>query len=204
MPFPSDMEISQVAQSLFSMRLQNWLGQDLWSSQWWLLLAALIIPWLIWFRLADRRRIFELLTFGLMAIHLTIMVDVVGINHGLFSYPYRLVPYFYFLAPVAMGFSAVVYMLVYQYSPNWKTFLVNSTLVFAAIAFLAEPLANYLGMYELMGWNYFYSFLVYIGTAVLLRAVNLGFRSMWAEEKRPESVESKHLIAAPALKRRED
>ena len=204
MPFPSNMEISQLQQELSSLRLQNWLGLDLWSLQWWLLLAVLIIPWLIWFRWVDWRRIFELLSFGMMAAVFTAYTDAFGGNYGLYSYPYELLPFTATLAPVSLSFVPVVFMLLYQYSPNWKTFLVNSTLVFAVTAFLAEPLAKYLGMYEMLRWNYFYSFLVYMGTAVLLRAIHLGFRSRYAEEKRVESAKSQHLIPAPALKRQED
>ena len=204
MPFPSNMEISQLQQELSSLRLQNWLGLDLWSLQWWLLLAVLIIPWLIWFRWVDRRRIFELLSFGMMAAVFTAYTDALGGNYGLYSYPYELLPFTATLAPVSLSFVPVVFMLLYQYSPNWKTFLVNSTLVFAVTAFLAEPLAKYLGMYEMMRWNYFYSFLVYMGTAVLLRAIHMGFRSMYADAKRAEPDESRRLIAAPALKRQDD
>lgn len=203
MPFPSDMEISQLQQKLFSLRLQNYLAQDLWSLQWWLLLAALIIPWLIWFRLADRRRIFEMLSLGLMATTLTTIIDASGANSVLFVYPYELVPTVNWLIPITLGFVPVVFMLLHQYSPNWKTFMVNSTLVFAATAFLGEPLAKYLGMNVMVQWNYFYSFLVYMGTAVLLRAINLGLRSLRGEEKHVEPAESKRLMSCPALKRPE-
>lgn len=203
MSFPSDMEIIQLQEMASPLLTQNWLGQDLWSLQWWLLLATLIIPWFIWFRLADRRRIFELLTFGLMAVIITTYVDALGVNFGLFLFPFKLIPAAV-LSPISVGFIPVVFMLVYHYSPNWISFLVNSTLVFAAAAFLLEPLAKYLGMYEMLEWNYLYSFLVYLGTAVVLRAIIMGFRSMRAKQKSVEPEESKRLIAAPALKRQEE
>jgi hypothetical protein len=30
------------------MKIANWLAQDLFSPAWWLMLAMLVIPWLIW------------------------------------------------------------------------------------------------------------------------------------------------------------
>lgn len=59
-PYPSNIDVYQLQQTLTAMRIQNWLGEDLFSSQWWLLLGILIIPWIIWYRLVDRTRIFEL------------------------------------------------------------------------------------------------------------------------------------------------
>ncbi|MEQ8202064.1 MAG: CBO0543 family protein [Syntrophomonadaceae bacterium] len=204
MPFPSEMEINRMQETLHALRLQNWLGQDLWSWQWWLLLAALIIPWLIWFRLADRRRIFELLSYGFMAALVTGLVDSAATGMAWVSYPYKLIPAVPCLIPVTFGFVPVSYMLLYQYSHNWKTFLVNSTLFYGAAAFLLEPLARYLGLYELLRWNYLYSFLVYMVIAVVLRAINLGFHSLCAEVRDAGSAESKRLVASPALKRQPD
>ncbi|WP_280771964.1 hypothetical protein [Salipaludibacillus daqingensis] len=62
--YPTHEEIQQLYEKLFEMRLDKWLNHELFTFQWFLLLAVLIFPWFIWWRFVDKNRIVQILLFG--------------------------------------------------------------------------------------------------------------------------------------------
>lgn len=120
---------------------------------------------------------------------------------GLFIYPYKLVPILPRLLSVVFGAAPVLFMLLYQYSHNWRTYLVVNTVTAALLAFVAEPLARAAGMYQMFKWSYLYSFLVYLAVAVGLRWLNLKFRRLYQEDRNAQNIEPRPVVS-PAFKRR--
>ncbi len=63
-------ELKRVHKELTNLRHDFWLQHDLFSVQWWLLLAVFVISWYVWWRLVDKRRLMEIVLFGVMMSYL--------------------------------------------------------------------------------------------------------------------------------------
>jgi len=67
-----------------------WFNEILFTWQWWIL--VFVAPWIVWWRLVDRNRIFEILTYGLMVTLLAISFDAIGVEYDFWEYHYQLIP----------------------------------------------------------------------------------------------------------------
>lgn len=145
-------------EELLSRRINDWYDK-VFSWQWAFLVIMLIIPWIIWWKIVDKRRIAEIFSLGLLVAIISSLLNGNGLNLMLWSYPYTLIP----ISPRAYSFSfsvlPVSFMILYQYWPGWKSFAL-ATLLFAGVtAFIVQPLLSLAGIYKLINWNYLYSFL---------------------------------------------
>lgn len=137
---PSNEELIAFEQMFTQMRIQKWLNMDLFSPQWWLLVAVLIIPWFIWWKYVDKKRLTEILLFGLSTIIVTSYLDALLTELTFWSYKYKIVPLWPRLIPVDFTALPVIYMFIYQYFKDWKTFIIASLIMAAVFAFIGEPL----------------------------------------------------------------
>lgn len=151
------------------MAIQNWRMEDFLTWRWWILVALLVLPWIIWWMVVDKRKIHQLLNFGLMTIIVTGLIDVAFVELGMYIYPYKLVPFSPRLLPYVMGFLPVTYMLLYQYFPRWSSFTWALFGVGGILAFIVQPLAIAIGMYRLVNWSLIYSFMIYISVGIAFR-----------------------------------
>ncbi|NPV89891.1 MAG: hypothetical protein HPY50_03835 [Firmicutes bacterium] len=175
---PTNEQIYELRTRLTQMIIENWRGENFLTWQWWLLLAILVIPWVIWWAVVDKRRTYQLLTFGFMVSIVTSLIDVVGLELGLYLYQVKLVPFAPRLLPYVLGMLPVIYMLLYQRFPRWRPFTVALLAASAALAFIFQPIMKAIGMYELIRWSYVYSFLIYVSVGLVLK---------WVTEKFPGS-----------------
>jgi len=132
-------------------------------------LAVLIIPWIVWWILVDKKRLGEIVLFGLFIALTATLLDAIGNELTLWAYPHVLFPYVPRLCSVDFSLLPVMFMLIYQYFPKWKTFIGAITLVAAAGSFLAEPLFILMSIYEPHEWRVVYSFPVYIIIAIVFK-----------------------------------
>lgn len=44
--------------------LEYWFDNTFLRWEWWVLIALTIIPWIVWWKFVDKKRIYELLTYG--------------------------------------------------------------------------------------------------------------------------------------------
>jgi len=167
--YPSIEQLAEMVRLLTQARIENWLGECVGSWRWWLLLGVSIIPWLFWIKVAARKQIHELMLFGLFMILGSLTLDELGFELSLWSYPFSLIPVFPRLASADYTMLPVVYMLVYQYFPTWKSFFRASVVVAFVFSFIAEPLLVKFGFYVLIKWTYWVSFIVYIPLGLLAR-----------------------------------
>jgi hypothetical protein len=150
---------------------EYWINHELLTWQWWMLLITLILVWVIWVKTVDRKRTQLILNFGLFVGIISTILDMVGTNHGLWAYPIRL--YWAFIPPLVpydLAYLPVIYMLVYQrHGQRWLNFLLVMIVVSAILAFIIEPLFNWMGIYVLYKWKYIYSFPIYILLACFVK-----------------------------------
>lgn len=142
--------------------LRYWLEHDLFSFQWWFLVISTLLSWGVWAWLVNRRRLPEIVMFGLMVSLAATYLDSVLSGLVLWAYPHMELPIMYPAAWVNFGPLPVTFMLVYQWCRTWRKFMVVSVGVSAVIAYLIEPLEVWLKIYQLYSWRYTYSFVIYL------------------------------------------
>lgn len=160
-------QILDVQKNYHSLQIQHWLQYQVFTYQWWTLLAMLIVPWIIWWRLVDRAKTGIIFAYGLYILFVITAMDAIGFALQLWTYPIQLLP----LVPNSLGIDwgvlTVLHMLVYQYFPKWKSFIVAETITATLLAFVGEPFAEWFGVYLALHWYHHWSFPIYIMKAVV-------------------------------------
>ena len=163
----------QLTLKLWNLSYNQWKTQTLFSIQWWILVALIAISYAIWWVIADKRRLSQILLFGSLVAMGRIVMDMIGTYAVLWSYDISPTP----LSPGPLGNDftviALALMVVYQYCHSWKKFLVWTGAVTGIISFLYFPILINFGFLKFYNWNHFYSFVLIFGLASLSRWVLL-------------------------------
>ncbi|WP_135555850.1 CBO0543 family protein [Paenibacillus cymbidii] len=167
--YPSFGEIRDVQRKLTEMKKQYYFHHDLFSIQWWLLVALMIVSWMVWWKIVDKSRVREILLYGAVLSVVIIMLDDIGSELGLWSYPYQAIPLIPRLNAIDLSVLPVFHMIVYQYYKSWKSFLAANAVMALSFAFIAEPLFVWLDIYHMENWRYIYSIPLYIAKALFVR-----------------------------------
>jgi len=165
--YPSTEQLAEMMRLVSQARIEHWLGKDFGSWRWWVLLALLIVPWYIWYRLVDKKRIVEFVLFGLILMGFTVTLDELGFVLSLWNYPVDVIPIFPRLTSIDYTVVPIIYMLTYQYFSTWKSFFWALVVISSVFSFVVEPIIVYLGFYVLIKWLYLYSLIVYIVMGLL-------------------------------------
>lgn len=169
---PSFEEVLEAKKHFALLHKEYWLYENLWTWQWWLILFVSIAPWFLWWKLLDKKRLFEILTFGLMLLSISVVLDIIGDKHLAWAYPmslhWTLTPP---LKPYDITIIPVTYMLVYQYCHSWRSFFVGMVIVSTVFAFIAEPFLIWIDVYMELTWKHIYSFPIYIFIGLLAKWV---------------------------------
>lgn len=196
-----DEQIHQAKLTLHNLILTDWLTNDLFSPRWYGSVAFILFSYALVFWLLDKRRFLQLLLFGSLMTVMNLVYDIFGVNFILWTYTTRIFPVVPSVFLYDLTIVPLYYMLVYQYSPNWKSFIVWNAVMAGAISFGLHPLLTKLGMLKMHNWNYAYTFPFMFGFGLLGRAVVL--RLMAVEEYRRRSFSAQsasNLIPQPAMK----
>lgn len=134
----------------------------LFTWQWWFGIGLFIIPWILWFLFRNKESTGRLLIGGFVSIILSLIIDLIALSYGLWSYPMKFspiapllfLPYHFSLAPVAIMFAI-------QIKPRANALLKGS--LFAAIgAFLGMNFFAFIDFYNPKGWSTIYDFFIYL------------------------------------------
>ncbi|HWP97711.1 MAG TPA: CBO0543 family protein [Syntrophomonadaceae bacterium] len=169
--YPSNDLIWVLEKQLAHARVENWRSEDLFTWQWWLLMAVLFIPWLLWWKYSDKKRLLEIGLFGLIIIIVSSYLDAVLTELGLWLYNFWVGPLNPTLLPIDFSLIPVVYMFIYQRYNDWKHFFIAMLIVSAFFSFIGEASLVWLGIYELHGWRYVYSFPIYAAIGMIARLI---------------------------------
>jgi hypothetical protein len=118
--YPQYAEILDIQRHLHELQYEHGLRNELFTWQWWALVALLIIPWLIWWKLVDRTRIGIILAYGIYIIFVVTAMDATGAALQYWMYPIKLLPAVPDSVGIDRGLLAVVHMFIYQYFPRWE------------------------------------------------------------------------------------
>ncbi|MPM36808.1 hypothetical protein SDC9_83411 [bioreactor metagenome] len=192
--------IYQARSILHNLIMEKWLSQDVFSAQWWGIVAIIVFSYIFVFSIIDKKRFTQILLFGsLMAVSIT-TYDLFGANFGLWGYNVRLFP----VIPGVFLYDYTViplyYMLIYQYSPNWKMFLVWNSVFAGFIGLVFLPALVTFEIMSFRNWLPIYQSIAPFVFGLLNRAIVLG--TLKAEKNRlhyaPSAIGS--LSPQPAMK----
>lgn len=162
----SARQVLQAQVEFGRLREEAWLADSLWSWQWWLLVALLVLPWIVWWRLVDRKRLSEICLFGMFVLATASWMDEIGTDLILWYYPYKIIPWYPQLVPINYSVLPIVYMLIYQYAPKWSSYILAMVVMSALFSWGAEPMLAFMGIYQVVKWKFSYSFPVYLLIAI--------------------------------------
>lgn len=164
-------KILETQRSLTDLHIQNWLNYSLPRWTWWFLLFWNIFPLFIWWKYTDRSRFLEISFFGVMISISSGILDSIGVQFLLWTYPYGLVPALPNFFPIDYVAIPVIFMLVYQKYVEWKSFLMATTVVSCVLSLVFDPILVYLNIYQPLSWQYFYSIPTFVFMVGLCKGV---------------------------------
>lgn len=94
---PSFDEVQEARKHFLELWHEYWLEHVLFTWQWWLLLLVVIISWTVWWKFVDKKRIHVMLNFGFILAIISVILDMVGVNH--MAWPYPICLYWSFIPP---------------------------------------------------------------------------------------------------------
>lgn len=162
--------ILSMEKQLTYIRIENWLNQDLFSWQWWLLVVVLLVPWFIWWKfIVEKKRLLEITLFGTIVLIISSYLDAVITEFGLWSYRVWVIPLWPRLITADFTVIPVTLMIIYQYFRTWKYYIIAMFIISFLFAFMGEPFLTWINVYELHGWKHIYSFPIYIAIGILIK-----------------------------------
>ncbi|MFE8699595.1 CBO0543 family protein [Cytobacillus sp. FJAT-54145] len=174
MPYFAQITLNEVLEAekeFYKLLREYWYDHNFLTPKWWFLVFLSILPALFWWKFVDKKRLTEILTYGLFLGVIATILDSIGSNALAWTYPIRLTPYLYpQLYPYDVGVVIIPFMLVYQkWGHQMKSYAIASLLLSFFIAFVAEPTMVWLGVYKEFTWKHIYSFPVYFVLALICR-----------------------------------
>ena len=148
---------------------QHWLQYEVFTWKWWLLILMTIVPYIIVWKIIDRKRILEIAVYGLHINIFSTILDMLGSQFVQWDYTMRIIPIAAAPFPYDFTILPMLFMLIYQRYSKWKDYIIAITIVSAIFTLVAEPLLVTLHMYRLFNWKYIYSFPIYIALAIFSR-----------------------------------
>jgi hypothetical protein len=172
-----DSNVNEIEQ-LIDKKVQIWFDHVLFSDLWWMGVALSVIPWIIWFYFRRRQSTDRLLYVGFYVMTISVVLDLMGDQLGLWHYRYLVVPVLptYFPWDTTLMPLTVIFLL--QIKPNINPWY-KATFFALLTSYGAEPLFDWIGVYEPTGWRYSYS--IPIQMAIYMSAHYLSRRNKFAE-----------------------
>lgn len=159
--YPSFQEVQNVREKFKNISYQHWVNDDLFTWKWWFLLFLSIFPWIVWWKIVDKRRLPEILMFGLIMATFAFLLDNIGTDLMWWEYPDKLLQMIPPLLPADLTLVPCIVMLIYQWTKTWKSFLLVNFIVSLWSVYLGETFFIWLDLYKLLEWKLIYSVLFY-------------------------------------------
>ncbi|WP_029425254.1 CBO0543 family protein [Alkalibacillus haloalkaliphilus] len=141
-------KITDLRHDLKNTEINFWLEHSIFSFPWFFIIFIIIISAIIWWVLIDKKRLIELIAFGGLVALLATIFDIIGSNFVLFGYPTELLPIIPPLIPANLAVIPFTFILIYQYTNSWKSFLITVLIIGGMFAFIFEPILDWINIYE--------------------------------------------------------
>lgn len=151
---------------LIDQNISVWTENILFTWQWWLGVVLTISPWVLWTIFRKKNCTDRLLYVALFVMIIASFLDTFGVQMGLWYYKYEVIPMMPTYAPWDFTLMPVTILFFLQVKPKVNPWL--KAFIFAGIAsFVAEPISNWLQLYEPKEWRYIYSFPIQVSIYLL-------------------------------------
>ncbi|MEH7156342.1 CBO0543 family protein [Neobacillus drentensis] len=131
----------------------------LFTWQWWVALAMMVIPWVIWGIFRNRESSARIFSAGLLVMVLSEILDTVGVSFGKWAYPVKLVPVATINFSFRLSVLPVFLMLFLQYKPYVNPYI--KAIIFGGLgAYAGLPALAMIDLYKKIDWAYTYSFFI--------------------------------------------
>jgi hypothetical protein len=164
----TDFLIYQKKMELWQLLYSDWLS-GLTTVKYWAMVAVIVLAYIVWYKLTDKTRLADLLLYGSFLAVMRVIIDMLGSGAGLWYYKDHILP----ITPSpflhVLTLTPLTYMLVQQYSSNWRQFFLWNAVGTGLVEVMLKLLGT-LGYLQSMRWNYAYGFIVMYVAATLARA----------------------------------
>lgn len=169
-------------------RINEWLEGELFHLSWWILLGLFAVNLFLWWKLADKRRLSELLLYSALIVIWVIALDELGEEMSLWYYTTDIIPLFPPITAIDISCLPILYMMIYQHTKTWKSFLIATAVMAVVFCFVFEPIFIWSGVYKTLIWKSWYGLPIYffIGVAsrfIMQRISAIVFKARTAERK---------------------
>lgn len=131
----------------------------LFTWQWWIALAMIVVPWIVWLILRDRECTARLFSAGLLMMVLSEILDTLGVSFGKWAYPVKVVPVATINFSFRLSLLPVLLMLMIQYKPRANPFM--KAIIYGGFgAYVGMPILSMIDLYKKIDWAYTYSFFI--------------------------------------------
>lgn len=174
MPAASQIPQSvQDQQDLTSLHIDEWLNNDVFKPRWWILLALVVVSLIIWWMLLDKSRLKETCLFAALGFIFVLALNEYGEELILWDYPTDIIAIFPPLSSINLIMLPLVYSVVYQRFTLKKHYIWATLIITAVLCFVIEPVFSWGNLYQLINWQYYFNFPLFVLIAILLRALTL-------------------------------
>jgi hypothetical protein len=146
-------------------KIDIWSEHVVFSGIWWLGVVLTILPWIIWFIYRKKNSSDRILYVGLFVAVISLCLDVIGDQLGLWHYRFVVIPFLPTYIPWDLTLMPITVMFLIQIKPKVNP-LIKAVLFALSSSYIGEPIFNWLGVYVLDSWKYSYSvpiqFVIYL------------------------------------------
>ncbi|MCU9613224.1 hypothetical protein OEV98_06620 [Caldibacillus lycopersici] len=154
---------------LYKIELDDWIKNEVFTWEWWILLCFFVLPWVLWWRLAKREAYVEAFLFGILVLFITTILDIIGLRFNFWEYPTVLLPVLPKGFPFDFSMVPVAYMFIYQYTKTWKAFSLLLLVMALLYAFVGEPFCLWTDLVAYDKWHLLNSFIYYLIIGIFIR-----------------------------------
>lgn len=162
-------DVIEAQQNFFETNYSYWMEHVLFSFNWWLLIILSIVPWFIWWKFVDKKRLVEISFVGLLSMVVVSFLDLIGGNLLFWTYGFNVVQMILPQITIDLTLLPIINMFLYQLIPKWKPYIIATFFVALFGAFFAEPFFVWMGIYIIHSWEYIYSLPIYIAISIGLK-----------------------------------
>lgn len=118
-----DEEIMQKSDALNNLILTKWLKQEFLTFEWFFTLFVVIVCYLLFFYLVDKKRIVEILLYGSLVAVAYVVYDAIGTFFGFWAVKIAISPVYPNFFGSSLTVAPLIAMILYQYKSPWNSFL---------------------------------------------------------------------------------
>ncbi|TYS67467.1 hypothetical protein FZC76_12830 [Sutcliffiella horikoshii] len=154
-------QINVQQSELYNQIIDLWFQEVLFTWRWWVGVALTFFSWLFWIVYHKKESRYRLLNAGFFVMTASLILDSLGVQLGLWSYRFEVIPFILAYLPYNLALMPVVVMSLIQFKPHFSP-LIKSIVFGVLTAYVGEPLVYFLKVYNPYNWQYFFSVPIYM------------------------------------------